>query len=301
MLSTRRMFLAQTATVLATSPLLCAAGQASAAVEWPVLGFIKPFQKLSYTEIADISSEVGWEGIECPVRKGGTIEPSKVEEELPRLVEALRKNQSEISIIATDIDDAEDALTGKVLRAAQKLGIKRYRLKHLYYDLTQPIDTQLTGFKAKLRDLAELNRELGLQGTFQNHSGKNYVGAPVWDIWAMLREVDPKYLAAYLDIGHATIEGGYSWPIQARLIRALLGVVSVKDFTWKQNASRKRWDAEWCPIGEGAVQSDFFSYLKSSNWSGPVCQHYEYELGEGRQMIQALKKDQAALKKWLQA
>ncbi len=33
----------------------------------------------------------------------------------------------------------------------------------------------------QLRDLATLNRELGLQAGLQNHSDLQYVGGPVWD------------------------------------------------------------------------------------------------------------------------
>ena len=141
---------------------------------FPLIGFIKPFQKLSYTEIADTSAEIGWNGIECPVRKGGTIEPPAVEDELPKLVDALKKNQLTLPVIATDVDDARDPLTEKVLRAAAELGILQYRMKHLYYDLNKPIAPQFDSFRPRLRDLAQLNADLKIQGTFQNHSGKNY-------------------------------------------------------------------------------------------------------------------------------
>jgi sugar phosphate isomerase/epimerase len=175
-----------------------------------LIGFIKPFQKLSYTEIADISAEIGWDGIECPVRKGGTIEPPAVEDELPKLLEALKKNKIELPVLATDVENAVDPLSQRVLRAASKLGIHRYRMKHLYYDLNKPIAPQLESFRPKLRDLAQFNAELNLQGSIQNHSGRNYVGAPVWDMWELVRQLDSKRLAIYFDIGHATLEGGLS-------------------------------------------------------------------------------------------
>ena len=97
----------------------------------------------------------------------------------------------------------------------------------------------------------------------------------------------------------ATLEGGYSWPIQARLIRPSLAVVSVKDFVWTRNAATNRWNTDWCPIGEGLVQPEFFKYLKSTRYAGPICQHFEYEIGQGKAMIHALKKDQETLKQWL--
>ena len=299
----RREFFTAALALAATTALAEPATQPKS--RFPLIGFIKPFQKLPYAQIADVVAEIGWTGIECPVRKGGTIEPSDAERELPKLVEALKKNNLAISVLATDVEDARDPLTRAVLRTASDSGINHYRLKHYYYDLKKPIAPQLEAFRVKVRELAALNRELKIQGSIQNHSGRNYVGAPVWDIWELLNDQDPKWIAAYFDIGHATLEGGMSWPLHAKLIEPLLGVVSVKDFVWKKitaknNAkTRYDWRSEWCPLGEGMVRPDFFTSLMESKFAGPISQHFEYELGEGRQMIEAMKKELSVLKEWL--
>ncbi|HEV8541147.1 MAG TPA: TIM barrel protein [Verrucomicrobiae bacterium] len=262
--------------------------------------FIKPFQNLPFDQIADTVAEVGWAGAEIPVRQDGTIQPARVEEDLPRLAEALAKRKIEFTIIATDAEDADDALTQKVLQTAAKAGIRRYRTKHLRYDLKKPIPPQLENFRAKIRGLAALNKELHLQGTIQNHSGNNYLGAPVWDIWEIIRDLDPKHMAMYFDIGHATLEGGLSWPLQVKLMESYFATVSVKDFTWnKSQKSAHRWQADWCPLGEGMVQPEFFKSLKQSGFLGPLSQHFEYPVSSGQEMISAMKKDVATLKRWL--
>ena len=301
----RRQFLVTSASlVLAAGAVRAAESESSR--RYQLLGFIKPFQKRSYSEIADISAEIGWDGIELPVRKGGTIEPPAVEDELPKAVEALKKHKIAVSVIATDVDNASDPLAQRVLRTASQLGIPQYRMKHLYYDLNKPIPPQLAEFRGRMRDIAQMNSELKIQGTFQNHSGKNYVGAPVWDMWELMRELDPKFLAAYFDIGHATLEGGLSWPLQARLLEPHLAVVSVKDFKWTQieagpssKSGKPRWKDQWCPLGDGMVQAEFFGYLKKTKFRGPICTHYEYPLGDGREMIAAMKRDLAVLREWL--
>jgi hypothetical protein len=172
-----------------------------------VVGFIKPFQKRPFDEIADMAKEAGWDGVECPLRKGGTIEPEAAEEKLPGFVEAMRKRQLEVPVLATDVEDASDRVSQTVLKTASKLGVKRYRLKHYYYDLQQPIAPQLKNFAAKLRDLAQLNGELDVQGAVQNHSGRNYVGAPIWDLWELMRDLDPK-LADPCEARGAAVVGG---------------------------------------------------------------------------------------------
>ena len=304
----RREFIKTTTTAIAASALL-APSRAAEENRFKLIGFIKPFQKLSYTQIADVVAEIGWSGIECPVRAGGTIEPAKAEDELPRLVEALKKNGLELNVVASDVEDAKDPLTRSVLRTAGGLGIKHYRLKHYYYDLSKPIAPQLEGFKAKVRELAALNSELKIQGSIQNHSGKNYVGAPVWDIWEIVKDQDRNAMAAYFDIGHATLEGGQSWPLHAKLVEPILGVVSVKDFVWKRvepkqndrqsTKAKNHWRSEWCPLGEGMVRPEFFTSLRKSGFNGPISQHFEYEVGSGQGMIQAMKKELGVLKEWL--
>lgn len=292
---TRREFIGVSA--LAMTAAAFGAVDASAKQRFKIIGFIKPFQNLPFDEVADVAREVGWDGIECPLRKGGAIEPERVEVELPKLREALQRRELELSVISTDVEDANDPLTQKVLKTASQLGVQRYRLKHFFYDLQKPIPPQLERFRTRLRDLAELNRELKVQGAVQNHSGRNYAGAPVWDIWEMIHDLDPQFMGAFFDIGHATIEGGYSWPVQAKLLEPLFSVISVKDFVWSKGA--KGWQAEWCPLGEGTIHRQFFDSLKKSNFRGPITQHFEYEMGSGKEMIARMKRDLGVLRDWM--
>jgi len=264
----------------------------------PIVGFTKPFQTASAERTAEIVSEIGWDGIECPVRPKGQIEPERVEEELPRLAEALRGAGREIAILSTGIKSL-DPLAEKVLRTASKLGIRRYRLGFWHYNTQQSLEQQIAEIRSAMRDLAALNKELGLHGAHQNHSGVNYFGAPIWDIHQAVQEYNGDQFGICFDIGHATIEGGLSWPIQARLMRPYYMSVFVKDFRW--NKSSKGWKAEWCPLGEGMVQREFFQMLKQTGYSGPICQHHEYELGTGAAMIAAMKKDLEVLKSWMRA
>jgi sugar phosphate isomerase/epimerase len=99
------------------------------------------------------------------------------------------------------------------------------------------------------------------------------------------------------DIGHATVEGGLSWPIEARLAEPFYTAVIAKDFYWKKGPGG--WKDEWVPLGEGMVSRAFFDRLKTSNFRGPICQHHEYELGDSRRMIECFRRDLKVLKDWL--
>src|SRR5206468_715729 len=98
-------------------------------------------------------------------------------------------------------------------------------------------------------DLAQLNHSLGIQGAYENHSGADSFGAAIWDVYETIRDLDPAAMGIAFDIGHATIEGGLSWPIQARLAEPRYSVVYVKDFRWEKQSTG--WKSVWCPLGEG--------------------------------------------------
>ena len=283
---------------LAVHPTLCLpAAKAAEDKRFTLIAFSKPFQTLSFEDTADLVTEVGWDGIECPVRKGGQILPEKVEDDLPRMVEALKKRQRRLTILTTDVQDASNPLNQRVLRAASKLGLKHYRLGFFRYREDRSIPNQLNDIKAQLRDVVALNKELGLCAGFQNHSGRDNVGAPVWDIYELIKDFDRQQIGVHFDIGHATIEGGNAWRTNTQLMTPLFSAVYVKDFAWQKTGDN--WKTQWCPLGQGMISRSFFTTLKKSAFHGPICQHHEYPLGAGRAMIAAMQKDLATLKSWL--
>lgn len=300
--TTRRRFLARStaaAAALAAAPASLVSAATTAKDSWhKIIGFSKPFQNLSFEDTADVTAEIGWDGIECPVRPKGQIEPERAPDELPKLVEALRKRGLEIGVMTTRIRAADQPHTEPLLRAAAKLGVKRYRMDYWKYDRSRPVQDQLDEIRPQLRDLAALNKEIGIQGCYQNHSGRAYVGAPVWDLYDLIKDLDPKHMAMCFDIGHATAEGGYAWETHAQLMLPHAGAIYVKDFTWAKTEKRG-WRATWCPLGRGMVNQSFFKLLKKSSFRGPISQHHEYDHGEGAKMIRLMREDLAVLKRWL--
>jgi sugar phosphate isomerase/epimerase len=291
----RREFLATTTLALGAAALRVSAAEAK---RFPIIGFTKPFQKTSYEETADIVAQVGWEGIELPLRKKGQIEPERVEEELPKLHEALKKRGLTIGIVTTDIVDPSTPHAEKVLRTARALGCTRYRLGFNRYQSDASPIAQLNELKPAFRDLAAMNKAIGIQGGIQNHSGAGYIGCAIWDIFEIVRELDPAALGVCFDIGHATLEGGLSWPVEARLMEPWFTCAYVKDFAWQKD-EKKGWVPKWGPLGEGMVKREYFAWLKKSSYRGPISSHVEYLEGSGPEQIAQIKKDCETLKSWL--
>lgn len=276
---------------------LTPAGTAKPDPDSPICVFTKPFNSLSFDELADRIAELGVDGIEAPVRKGGHIEPAEVADKLPQLVDALGKRHLKITVLTSDINDPSDPDTANVLKVAAGLGIQRYRMKYFKYDLSKPVLGQLNRWRTKFQELAAMNRDIGIQALYQNHAGKNTLGAPVWDLLHVLEGIAVNEIGMAYDIRHATVEGGKSWPITFNVIRPHIDTVYVKDFIWDGNNVKN------VPLGTGLVDQGFFSMLAKTGFQGPISLHEEYLDHRQPELVPdhltAIKQDLATLRKWM--
>jgi sugar phosphate isomerase/epimerase len=260
--------------------------------------FTKPFQSLSYDELADRVAELGFDGIEATIRDGGHIEPQQVADELPKMVEALRSRNLEITVMTSSINDPQDRLTEPVLRTAAGLGIKRYRMKYFNYDSQQPIAKQIAGWRSQFQELAALNAEVGIRALYQNHASGKMLGAALWDLARVLRGIPTEQIAVAYDIRHATVEGGMSWPTTFRMIRPHVDTVYVKDFVWSEGSKPSN-----VPLGQGRVDPKFFGMLAETGFAGPISLHEEYLDHRPPELVPehlaAIKKDFATLQQWM--
>lgn len=259
----------------------------------PFCAFTKFLQDQSYPELAATIKELGFDGIEATVRKGGHVLPERVEDDLPKMVEALRDQDLEITIMASDVLEA-DELSQRVLGTAAELGVKRYRMGFHRYVPNRPVLEQMNEIRPKIDDLVALNRELGIQALYQNHSGAKYMGSTLWDLHQLIKDHPVDLIASAFDIRHATIEAGLSWPVIYSLMRPHIGAIYVKDFDWDGKK------AKHVPLGTGRVDEKFFEMVAAEPFVGPYSLHVEYLKVEGvQENIKALRRDFAQLKSWL--
>ncbi|MEY3773048.1 MAG: hypothetical protein RL067_1062 [Verrucomicrobiota bacterium] len=298
----RRAWMGQVAAVAGAAwlrPLLAAPAPAPARAPEVSL-FTKHLVGLPFDRVADVVAEIGVAGIEAPVRPGGHVEPARVEEDLPRLAEALKRRGLAIAMVTTGINEVSAATrTEAVLRTARALGIPRFRMNWYAYDGRRSPWTQLDEIRPKLRDLVQLAREIGIQPCYQNHSGPKFVGAGVWDMAMLMREHPATDLAWAFDIMHATIEGSTSWPTELELARERLGMAYFKNFTWEGKGHRP------AALADGVVGPAYVERLKRAGFAGPVCLHVEYLPEKApkdeaylRQAVAASRRDLATLRGW---
>ena len=289
-----------------------AAALASAQTPKPKVNiFSKHLQFLEGPELAQAAADMGFDGIDITLRKGGHVEPSRAKQDLPPLVALIRAHGLDVPMVTTDIVDAQTPNVREVLHTLADLKIHYYRWGGFTYSANEPIEQQLEGFRQRSAGLAKLNAEYNVCAMYHTHSGVGLVGAPVWDIYEVLKGLDANRVSINYDIGHATVEGGLGgWIDSFRVAQPYIRGVAVKDFLWQRD-SAGNWDATWVPLGTGMVRfQQFFLMLSRSRFNGPLQLHFEYPLGgaeDGKRDISisrdevfaAMKRDLKRLREYL--
>lgn len=240
--------------------------------------FSKHLQYLDFREMSEILAKIGFDGIDLTVRRGGHVEPSVVEKDLPAAIKAAESAGLSIPMMTTGITDPEDENTHRVLKTAGELGVKYYRMGSLKYDLSMDMEQNILHFRSLFEKFESVNREYGIHGDYQNHWGSGF-GAPIWDLYSVLRGLDPEWIGCQYDIRHAVVEGGGgSWILGMKTIAPYITTSDIKDFLWSKESGE--WKPQSLPLGRGMVDfKKYFEELKKLENKCPMSLHYEYGLG----------------------
>lgn len=331
--SSRRSFLSRIAGagMMAGFPSLgVATGTGASIAGLPVVYFSKHLQWLDWEPMAETAKKLGFDGLDITVRGGGHVEPERVRQDLPKVAKIVRAAGLELPMITTEIVDANSPHAEEIIRTASELGIPRYRWGGFAWsdDPHAPNVSNIHGFNQRRRGLllnvparleelkkrtaalADLNEKYKACAMYHNHSGP-LVGASVWDLWVVIKDLDSRWVSSNFDIAHATVEGGLGgWVNSARLMTPFMRGTAVKDFKWGQN-SKGEWEPLWCPLGQGMVNFPaYLAMIREAEFSGPVQLHTEYSLGgaeEGSrtptmgksQILDFIRRDLNTLRAWM--
>lgn len=270
--------------------------------------FSKHLQWLDYASMSRVAKEIGFDGLDLTVRRKGHVLPENVEKDLPKAVKAMEQYGLKAEMMTTTITNIQEPNTEKILKTASKLGIKSYRMGWLKYADNQPIAEQLEAFKPQLKELEQMNEYYKIRGDYQNHAGTS-VGAAVWDIYMLIKDLNPEWLGCQYDIRHAMVEGMNSWEVGLKLLQNHIRTLDIKDYTYIQKEGD--WTVKNTPIGDGAIDfKKYFQLLKDLNINAPISVHAEYDLGganhgarklsiSAEKVVAALKQDLTRLKKMM--
>lgn len=271
--------------------------------------FSKHLQFLNYKDMSSAVADMGFNGVELTVRDRGHVLPESVVEDLPKAIYAIKESGLKADMIVTGIKEL-NAQTKTILETAAGLGVKYYRMGYLRYPKTGSIPEALEQFNRQMKELGALNKSLGIQGCYQNHSGM-HVGGNIWEVSEILEDTDKDSMGAQYDIRHAVAEGGRSWPNGIRLLKDRITTIVIKDFRWEKIDGK--WQIYNTPLGEGMVDfRAYFKILKENGIKVPVTIHYEYDLygvehgstevdeSDRKKVYEAMKKDLGLVRQWWQ-
>lgn len=241
----------------------------------PICFFSKHLPGMDGRRLGRSLKRAGFAGVDLTVRKGGHVAPEKVAEDLPTMVAAIRAEGLEVPMITTELLSAREPTARPIFAAAGKLSIPYLKPGYYKYEFVD-VRKELENASREFRGLVELAKEFHVQVGYHNHVGE--LGAPVWDIAEMLRDLDPKWAGFYFDVCHAVAEGGVAgWKVALNLAAPRLKMVAIKDFFWEKTA--KGWRRRYCPLGEGMVDwKYYFQALARTGFEGPISLHLEYEI-----------------------
>jgi len=269
----------------------------------PVAVFSKLYQelKLDFEQSAEVTAEAGLDGIDCAVRAGGEIVPERAADNMPRYAEALRQHGVRMLLLTTGIVGVSSPYAGEILRTGKQLGIQYYRLGYWSHRPERPPAKLLDEIRPSLKDLAGMNKELGVCGVYQNHSApqnhsRRNAGCDLAELYEMVKDLDPGQIGVAFDLGHALIEHGDQWREHFERLKPHIRVVYVKDV---QRA------VGFVPFGQGEfARTGFFQLLARMNYRAPLSMHIEFDWApqgnKTRQLlVQTLKDSRRVLGKWL--
>jgi L-ribulose-5-phosphate 3-epimerase len=266
-----------------------------------IVVFSKVYQELElgFDAAAALTAEAGLNGIDCTVRPGGEILPEHAARELPLYAAALNKRGLQLPLLTTAIMSISSPHAEEILRTAKKLGVQYYRLGFVNTQTGAPPGKQVREIRAQLKDLAALNKKIGIGAIFQNHSpsGRSYVGGDLSEMYDIVKDFDPAQIGVAFDIGHALVVHGDGWRQHFEKLKSHLKVAYVKDVTR---------GGRWVPFGQGDIASTgYFKLLRQLGYRAPVSMHIEFDWTDGGKtktrtaLAKALQESVQVLRRWL--
>ena len=255
--------------------------------------FSKHLQDYGFAELGRALKSIGVDGVDLTVRPGGHVEPEQAADRLPEAVETLGAEGVHVSMITTAVTAADEPQARPVLETAAAHGIRYFKLGYYRYDGYGTLKAAMAEVRAKLRDLADLAKDLGLWAGVHNHSGP-YVGANPAHVAALTADLDPDAIGSYFDIGHATVEGaGRGWMQGLDELAGRVRMLAIKDLVVAR--TEKPYRGEVVPLGEGLVAwRSYVGVLKQiAPDLGPVSHHGEYGDLSAAQVLKQVKRDKA--------
>ena len=232
--------------------------------------FTKPWPHLPLAELAAMVKQLGFDGVELPVRPGFQVEPDTVAGGLPQAARIMADHGVKIGTVAGPTDEA-------TIAACAEAGVPIIR-----------VCLRVDPAKGYLAEEARLRRELeasvpilerhGVAIGVQNHCGFQINNA--MGIRHLIEEFSPAQVCAVLDQAHCGLNG--EPPEYAiDIVWSHLRVMNLKSAFWQRSNGPEAGEAEWRPYWTSgrhglAYWARVAAELRRRDFSGDICLTAEY-------------------------
>ena len=232
--------------------------------------FTKPWPDTPLDELAELVADLGFDGVELPVRTGFQVTPETQAMMLPQASRILRNRGLRIASVAGDLDEG-------TIRACGEAGVPVLRVM-------AQVDLQI-GYRATEEDywrridallpvLDACNVRLGIQ----NHCGE-WVGSAI-GLMHLIERYDPARVGAVLDFAHCALAGEPE-AMAIDIVWPHLCLVNLKNAFWRRQVGPDAEDVIWREYWTTGSQG-IASWLKAADelvrrdYQGDACLTAEY-------------------------
>jgi len=240
--------------------------------------FTKPW-KMPLPELGEFVHELGFDGVELPVRPGYQVLPENVAKGLPEAARVLADSGVQIASIAGPTDEP-------TLAACAEAGVPIIRI-------CVSIDAE----KGYLAEEARLQREYdalvpllekhGVTIGIQNHC--DLCVANAMGMRTLIGKYDPRHFGAVWDPAHCALDGERP-ELAIDIVWSHLCMVNLKNAIWRPKKGPEAEVAEWVSYWTSGRQGlchwpTVARLLSDRGYHGPVCLTAEYSDHDSTQRL----------------
>ena len=248
--------------------------------------FTKPWKNESLDELGSLVRNMGFDAVEYPLRDGFQVGPSEGSAGIVKLVKTLEKHGVAVASLAAGIDvqvtDGKGEVAGvneTVFSGCAEAGIPIIRICQSF-DRNLGWHENMDALRRKYDSVLPFCQKYKVTLGVQMHHGFADITCS-WDTFILLKDYDPKYIAAVWDAGHAGL-AGENPRYGLDCLWDKLCMVNFKAAHWfRKNPSalteEAQWTAAWVTARNGMCSwKDAVDYLKKRGYQGTVCLPAEY-------------------------
>jgi sugar phosphate isomerase/epimerase len=168
------------------------------------------------------------------------VDPARVRTDLPTFVNRVKAAGLRVTQIrGPEITDPADPTLEAIVGTASQVGCTHYTLGSFVYDPTKQIMPQLDALKPRIEQFAKLSEKHKMRLMFDTVPVPNAVGALVWDLLHVMKDLDPKFVGVNWDTGHMALHGDGMWETLMRTAGPYVAGIGWRDRAWHQDIGLK--------------------------------------------------------------